>query len=139
MRPKRNLKKWINPKERFQSNLKFDHVFPKPKKRTSCRCGCKKAVLAPKWYWATLDCSKNAYEYYLVLRGDSSTIRRLLYKRDQGICQSCSRACGRSNWDADHILAVAEGGGGCDLRGYQTLCKRCHAKKTKELIRRLRK
>lgn len=33
-------------------------------------------------------------------------------------------------WQADHILEVVRGGGGCDLSGYQTLCHVCHAAKT---------
>jgi len=33
-------------------------------------------------------------------------------------------------WDADHIVAVAEGGGGCGLENMQTLCLWCHREKT---------
>lgn len=40
-------------------------------------------------------------------------------------------------WEADHILAVADGGGECDLNNYQTLCIPCHRKKTAELVARL--
>jgi 5-methylcytosine-specific restriction endonuclease McrA len=35
-------------------------------------------------------------------------------------------------WDADHIKPVKDGGGGCNLRNYQTLCVWCHKAKTKE-------
>lgn len=42
-------------------------------------------------------------------------------------------------WDADHVLPVAHGGGGCDLDNLQTLCVKCHAKKTAaQAQRRLR-
>ena len=34
-------------------------------------------------------------------------------------------------WEADHKVAVAEGGGESDLSNFQTLCIPCHAKKTK--------
>jgi 5-methylcytosine-specific restriction endonuclease McrA len=37
-----------------------------------------------------------------------------------------------SIWDADHIKPVAQGGGGCGLDNYQTLCIWCHKKKTKQ-------
>lgn len=35
-------------------------------------------------------------------------------------------------WDADHIVPVRFGGGGCGLNGMQTLCSGCHFKVTKE-------
>lgn len=41
-------------------------------------------------------------------------------------------------WDADHIVPVAEGGGGCGLDNYQTLCLPCHKRETRALRRRLR-
>jgi len=40
-------------------------------------------------------------------------------------------------WEADHIVAVAEGGGGCGLDGYRTLCRPCHARESGFLRRRL--
>lgn len=41
-------------------------------------------------------------------------------------------------WEADHIVAVIEGGGQCGLDGYRTLCTRCHIGVTSKLIRRIR-
>ncbi|KAG0605049.1 hypothetical protein M758_9G027500 [Ceratodon purpureus] len=35
-------------------------------------------------------------------------------------------------WHADHIVAVADGGGECRLENFQTLCIACHAKVTAE-------
>lgn len=43
----------------------------------------------------------------------------------------------RSWWDADHIVPVVEGGGGCGLDNYRTLCVPCHKKETKALAGRL--
>jgi hypothetical protein len=43
----------------------------------------------------------------------------------------------RALWEADHVLPVAEGGGGCGLDGYRTLCQRCHSRVTGELRARL--
>jgi hypothetical protein len=37
-----------------------------------------------------------------------------------------------SLWDADHIRAVADGGGECGLDNMQTLCVWCHREKTAE-------
>lgn len=39
-------------------------------------------------------------------------------------------------WEADHIIPVIEGGGGCGLEGYRTLCLVCHRLVTAELARR---
>ena len=41
-------------------------------------------------------------------------------------------------WQADHILAVAEGGGGCGLENLRTLCTPCHKSETERLRARLR-
>jgi len=41
-------------------------------------------------------------------------------------------------WQADHILAVAEGGGGCGLENLRTLCTPCHKIETDNLRHRLR-
>jgi len=45
----------------------------------------------------------------------------------------------KSLWDADHILPVVEGGGGCDLDNIRTLCLICHRKVTVELRERLKR
>ena len=99
------------------------------------------------------------------LRTDPGFLREKVLERDQGICASCgvdaiaaftqlkrSRGTARlklmqhwglarlnrsSLWDADHIVAVAEGGGECDLDNLRTLCLRCHRRVTLELRRRL--
>lgn len=39
-------------------------------------------------------------------------------------------------WEADHELPVIEGGGGCDLDNYRTLCLQCHRAETKALAAR---
>ena len=41
-------------------------------------------------------------------------------------------------WQADHIQAVAEGGGGCDLTNFRTLCVPCHKSETERLQGRLK-
>lgn len=37
----------------------------------------------------------------------------------------------RSLWQADHVKPVAEGGGLCGLEGIQTLCVKCHKRKSR--------
>lgn len=39
-------------------------------------------------------------------------------------------------WEAHHIVPVSEGGGGCGLEGYATLCLRCHKRASAELAAR---
>lgn len=41
-----------------------------------------------------------------------------------------------SLWEADHIIAVVDGGHDLGLNNYQTLCSPCHKKKTAELAAR---
>lgn len=43
-----------------------------------------------------------------------------------------------SLWQADHIVPVAEGGGGCGLDNLRTLCLWCHRQETQRLMERLR-
>jgi 5-methylcytosine-specific restriction endonuclease McrA len=40
------------------------------------------------------------------------------------------------NWEADHIIPVIEGGGGCGPEGYRTLCLVCHRSETSKLAGR---
>lgn len=42
----------------------------------------------------------------------------------------------RTLWQADHIRAVVEGGGGCGLENLRTLCLPCHRAETADLLRR---
>jgi 5-methylcytosine-specific restriction protein A len=46
------------------------------------------------------------------------------------------KAWGTHLWEADHILPVCEGGGGCGLENIRTLCRCCHKKATKALAGR---
>ncbi len=39
-------------------------------------------------------------------------------------------------WEAHHVVPVSEGGGGCGLEGYATLCLRCHKRASAELAAR---
>lgn len=54
--------------------------------------------------------------------------------RVQGWNERCSIP---ALWQADHIVPVSEGGGGCGLENYRTLCLWCHAAETGKLRRRL--
>ncbi len=100
------------------------------------------------------------------LRTDPGYLREQVLARDRGVCAACGIDCraefarlkrlrGSSRilawaewglkpnqrgslWDADHIQAVAEGGGECDLSNLRTLCLKCHRRATADLRERLR-
>lgn len=42
----------------------------------------------------------------------------------------------RALWEADHVVPVVEGGGGCGLENLRTLCIPCHHAETRDLARR---
>ena len=42
----------------------------------------------------------------------------------------------KRRWEAHHKHAVIEGGGGCGLDGYETLCVACHSRETAALAQR---
>ncbi len=70
--------------------------------------------------------------------GLSQTELAIRWLVDQGFVQSRIAYSGwMSTWQAHHKTAVVEGGGQCDLDGYETLCWRCHAEETKELAARM--
>lgn len=100
------------------------------------------------------------------LRSNPGYLREQVFERDRGICAICGLDCTselhrlkrtrgpraihawaewglkprqrHTVWDADHILAVAEGGGECDLANIRTLCLKCHRRATTDLRERLR-
>ena len=67
----------------------------------------------------------------------SSTIRWEMVQRGDRICVDCGEPCrdcgeprGGKEWEADHVLPVWEGGGGCGLDGFEMRCVECHRAKT---------
>lgn len=99
------------------------------------------------------------------LRTDPGYLRDQVFARDRGVCAIChtdtvaafaelrrsrgahrlklldrwglTRLNRKTLWDADHIVAVVEGGGECDLGNIRTLCLLCHRCETQALRRRL--
>lgn len=128
-----------------QQGLSIRDVFPV---RTDglCACGCGQKLTGRRTRWATAECSDTAVGFYFVISGNSGAIRWRVHERDHGVCAECDRRCGvrlqgpmpfakrfsvlRIKWEADHIIPVHLGGGGCGLENFQTLCEDCHKKKT---------
>jgi hypothetical protein len=71
---------------------------------------------------------------------DTEALRRARRKLDYAARRRFEKDWGSRNhlWDADHIVAVAEGGGECDLSNMRTLCLKCHRQVTADLRMRLR-
>jgi len=116
----------MNP--RYKTGLKVVDVFPLRTDGT-CACGCGATLQGRQKRWSSSKCSQAAVQEFRIQKGDVKVIRKALLKRDKGVCAECREKTGM--WDADHIVAVVNGGGMCALDGYQTLCVECHKKKTK--------
>jgi len=118
----------IDPFKRVQRSLWGGALFP-AKKDGLCDCGCGKPLSKRRTRWATKQCQSMYYDLLMVMKGDLQTIRACVFYRDQGFCRHCGVLS--ENWEADHIIPVHKGGGGCDLSNFQTLCKDCHKTKTR--------
>jgi len=108
--------------------MSLSDLFP-VRDDTFCSCGCGLIVKSPKKRWATIECRKRAVTLFLIVKGDSKTIRREVYNRDRGICNYCDNHV--EIWHADHILPIRQGGSACDLDNFQTLCLECHKNKSR--------
>jgi len=148
------------PTRRYQAGLRVKDIYVPRKGK--CRCGCGRWLPGRRRSWATDDCQRRAVLRFLILKGDAPIIRNALRERDLAVCGRCHQQCevlacwwprdpghylnGNLNgvyhqetlipWEAHHVVPVVEGGAGCDLEGYQTLCRDCHHLETAQLARR---
>lgn len=116
----------IDRYSRYQKDANLIDFTPNISNR--CGCGCGVELTGKKKRWASSSCADRAYSYFSIIKGNNSAIRAALFAIDAGYC----RACGvfDDNWQADHVLPVEFGGGGCDISNLQTLCCECHKEKT---------
>lgn len=137
---------------------------PKPPRQTWCSQACVdeylilsdpgfvRAKLAKRDHGICADCGLDCVAFVDALSGWARMANRhptktvanlydrwwflsrtmLEYLREAGLL----RFLHRTAWEADHIIPVSEGGGGCGLDNYRTLCWRCHAVQTAMLARR---
>lgn len=113
---------------RYRTGLKVQDIYPL-RNDGLCACGCGAQLTGRQKRWSSSKCSRAAVLEFRIQKGDVKHIRKALLKRDKGVCADCKEKANR--WEADHTLAVVNGGGGVGLSGYQTLCIECHKKKTK--------
>ena len=58
--------------------------------------------------------------------------RQAVLTRDAWQCRSCGRVCASpGEAQADHVVPIAQGGERYDVDNGQTLCIRCHGRKTR--------
>lgn len=119
---------YINTFSRYQKGLSMEDLYP-VKRDKVCSCGCGQKLTSRKRRWFSKDCLNKSLTHFFIVKGDVSIIRKEVFKRDNGFCCICGVF--DSQWHADHIVAVINGGGGCDLNNFQTLCVPCHKLKTK--------
>jgi len=116
---------------------------------------CKAEVFPPR---KTFCCDECVNEWRL--RSDVAYLRSQLFLRDRGVCRACAidtlqlrrrlydlteqereivgaehgipayHARNLMLWEADHVVPVSHGGGLTGLENFQTLCVRCHQRKT---------
>jgi 5-methylcytosine-specific restriction endonuclease McrA len=122
--------KKINTKKRYQRVLTTVDLFPVSGRKCACRCGRQRR-------WATKSCQRRALNIYWVVKGNTTEIRKQLFQEQKGKCQVCREY--NRKWQADHINPVHQGGGGCTLDNFQTICPECHKIKTKEQSRLIKK
>lgn len=118
----------VGPFDRVQKDFKL--IDYAPNIGNLCACGCGVELKGRQTRWASPDCASNAYAAFSIIKGNTGAIRSALYEIDKGHCRNCGAY--DDNWEADHIVPVFKGGGGCDLSNLQTLCKDCHKEKTKQ-------
>lgn len=96
---------------------------------------CSSIITAPR---RTAFCSPEC-RHDLTIRTNSGYARYYVWLRDRGVCSLCDAQNKYEGglWEADHIIPVSEGGGGCGLDNLRTLCGDCHKQETKLLRSRL--
>ena len=113
----------IDKYARVQEGLTMNHIYPNYEDGL-CSCGCGRPLRGRRTRWATDQCKTNAVDRFLVTKGDTEAIRRLVWERDQGVCALCGEV--DPEWQAHHVRPVSLGGGGCGLDNFATLCLKCH-------------
>lgn len=141
----------LDPFKRVQAGWQMTDCWP-PRDDGLCGCGCGSALTGRRTRWASDECSLLANRVYGVLAGHTSLIRDAVFQRDKGVCAECGCTTGRLqgprarhawrfdvpwlDWEADHILPVHQGGGGCWIDNFRTVCVPCHKVKTAADARR---
>ncbi len=117
----------IDPHERYQSGLTNAHLFPVRDDRI-CACGCSRPLPKRRIRWATDGCGESVWRAMCILNSDGVAIAYFLRQLVGRECAGCG--CDRCSKEVDHIVEVADGGGGLWIENFQLLCHKCHVAKT---------
>ncbi len=121
----------INPYKRYQTGLTIQHLFPQEDK-SLCACGCMTPLTGRQTRWHSKKCYLNSLVHFYIIKGNTRTIRDELFSIEHGFCRNCGVF--DPSWQADHILPVSVGGGGCHIDNFQTLCVECHQVKSSFML-----
>ncbi len=64
--------------------------------------------------------------------------RSYVMLRDRYTCRVCGQRRRARELDVDHIVEIARGGAALEYSNLQTVCRTCHAQKTREFLRQRR-
>ena len=139
--------------DEYKDNKDVFKIEVGPNGYNLCRY-CHKDVLPPRRTLCSKEC---AHQWNIITNWNYA--KKAVYYRDHGICAVCKMDCikvlrdlkklpkdqrfkqaellgiplkmmGRKLYDVDHIVPVYKGGGCANLSGLQTLCWKCHLKKS---------
>ena len=110
-------KRWITARD-----------LPEPKPGHCAWCG-EKITAKRRRRWCSDECVRE-FNFFAL----AGAQQRAVLDRD-GKWACCQ--CGAGSIEIDHIIPVVEGGGCCGLINLRQLCRRCHAKESGALRKRL--
>jgi 5-methylcytosine-specific restriction endonuclease McrA len=102
--------------------------------RRDARCvECGKALPTHRTPYCSRRCRWKFHGHYF---WDSARSYAML--RDRYTCRICGHRRRARELDVDHIVEIARGGAALEYSNLQTVCRPCHAEKTREFLRQSR-
>lgn len=88
-------------------------------------CRVCKSVLSGR---KTSFCNKKCLNEFF-LKTDWRLVRKVIYKRDGGVCQECFERVRFHNFHVDHIVPISKGGDEWDQNNLRLTCAPCNLRK----------
>ena len=112
--------------ERYNTPLKIKHLFPL-RDDGLCATGCGEPLTGRQRRWCSYHCSDAANRAYAIIQSMTASIHYYLVLLHGRKCNICKERHGQ---EVDHIIEIADGGGGLFLDNFQLVCQPCHVTKT---------